>query len=452
LFYGWWEPEIAAHLTSESTDQVFAALWQCRFLGLLVGTSLLDYSVGRGLERLQTPGHRKLLLTVSLVINLGVLGFFKYSGFLVHSFSELLASLDLAVQVRTLDLVLPVGISFYTFQSMSYAIDVYRRELPATRNLLHFLSYVSFFPQLVAGPIERAKHLLPQFGRTVVITRAMLEEGIWLMIWGMFKKVVIADNLAPLAEMVYGGTEFSSISVALGTVAFALQIYCDFSGYSDIARGSARVLGFDIMWNFDVPYSATSLRDFWRRWHISLSTWLRDYLYVPLGGNRLGSGRTYLNLIITMLLGGLWHGAAWNFVLWGLWHGIGLAGQRFWSEHFGVPKSPSLSRRTVTWSATLIFVLYGWLLFRAGSFAKVVEMTSALVNFSSPPWASSFVLNLIFFATPLVLMELWQVRSKNRLVALSLPGWMKAGLQGLLLIGIVIFWERKGSSFIYFQF
>ena len=322
LFYGWWSPDKAEAIP---TNALLATLWHCRFLAILVATSLLDFSIALGLDKLATPRSRKWLLSASIAANLGVLGFFKYHDFFALSFSSLLSSLGIPLQARTLGLILPVGISFYTFQSMSYTIDVYRRELPATRNLVNFLAYVSFFPQLVAGPIERARHLLPQFAQTRVITLPMLEEGVWLMLWGMFKKVVLADNFAPLAEMVFGSSHFTSATVVLGTLAFGLQIYCDFSGYSDIARGTARVLGFDIMWNFNLPYSVASLREFWQRWHISLSTWLRDYLYIPLGGNRFGTTRTYLNLIITMLLGGLWHGAAWNFVLWGLWHGAGLA-------------------------------------------------------------------------------------------------------------------------------
>ncbi len=453
LFYGWWAPDPAAGSEAGPLPNVFlTSLWHCRFLALLFATSLLDYSVARGVDRLQTPRSRQLLLAVSIVANLGVLGFFKYADFFSGSVASLLAQCGIAIQARTLGLVLPVGISFYTFQSMSYAIDVYRRELPATRNLLHFLAYVSFFPQLVAGPIERARHLLPQFSRTVIITTGMLEEGVWLILWGFFKKVVVADNVAPLADLVYGGATYSAPTVVLGTLAFALQIYCDFSGYSDIARGTARVLGFDIMWNFDLPYAATSVRDFWRRWHISLSTWLRDYLYIPLGGNRLGPARAYTNLLVTMLLGGLWHGAAWNFVFWGLWHGAGLAAQRAWTGKRSAPAAHSKLRRAAGWIVTLLFVLYGWLLFRARSLDKIGDMTRALANFTSPPWTQSFFLNLVVFAAPLVLMEAWQVRSGNRLVALSLPGWARAALQGALLTAVVLFWENKGATFIYFNF
>jgi D-alanyl-lipoteichoic acid acyltransferase DltB (MBOAT superfamily) len=262
----------------------------------------------------------------------------------------------------------------------------------------------------------------------------------------LFKKVVVADNLAPLTELVYGDTHFSAPTVVLGTLAFAGQIYCDFSGYSDIARGTARVLGFDIIWNFNLPYAATNLREFWRRWHISLSTWLRDYLYVSLGGNRRGPRRTYVNLFLTMLLGGLWHGAAWNFVLWGLWHGGGLALQR------QISNSTIQISNPLRGLGTFLFVLYGWLLFRARSLGQIVDMTRALTDFTAPPWIQSFILNLVVFTAPLALMELWQVKTGNRLAALSLPIWAKTGLQGILLIAIVVFWERQEIPFIYFQF
>ncbi|MBK8001972.1 MAG: MBOAT family protein, partial [Verrucomicrobia bacterium] len=363
LFYGWWAPTTNA-AAEDSTNAIVTVIWHCRFLALLVATSLFDFFIAKKIDASDSPRHRKLLIAASMTANLSVLGYFKYADFLLQSATDALNALGLSIAPRTLGLVLPVGISFYTFQSMSYTIDVYRRELRATHSLKNFLAFVSFFPQLVAGPIERAKHLLPQFECTRTITLPMVQEGIWLMIWGMFKKVVLADNFAPLAEMVFGDKSFSAATVLLGTLAFGLQIYCDFSGYSDIARGTARVLGFDIMWNFHLPYSATSLREFWQRWHISLSTWLRDYLYVPLGGNRHGTTRTYINLTLTMLLGGLWHGAAWNFVLWGLWHGLGLAVTRSALANFRLP-------RPLAWLATMAFVFYGWLMFRAISFTQI---------------------------------------------------------------------------------
>jgi alginate O-acetyltransferase complex protein AlgI len=451
----------ARNLLIVGASYLFYGWWDWRFLGLLVFSSVFDYAVGLGLDRVQESGRRKALLVASIVCNLTILGFFKYYDFFVESFAGLLADLHVPFHPRTLHIILPVGISFYTFQSMSYALDVYRRTLPPTRNLIHFLAFVSFFPQLVAGPIERAAHLLPQFGETRRITRDMIEEGVWLILWGMFKKVVLADNFAPLADMVYQGSAFSAPAVLLGTLAFGLQIYCDFSGYSDIARGTARVLGFDIMFNFDLPYAATNLREFWRRWHISLSTWLRDYLYISLGGNRRGAGRTYVNLLLTMLLGGLWHGAAWNFVLWGAWHGAGLALHRAFSSRFKVRSSKfevlgssthAGPARWAAWFATFLFVFYGWLLFRARSFDQITAMTRALGDWTAPVWLGSYILNLVAFAAPLALMEIWQHRSNNLLAPLRMPRWARGLLEGGLLIAIVLFWEKDSTPFIYFQF
>jgi D-alanyl-lipoteichoic acid acyltransferase DltB (MBOAT superfamily) len=453
LFYGWWNPSgESTEFGSDGVAQLGAVLWRCRFLLLLVATSLMDFFVGTGLERLTFARHRRLLLCVSIVVNLGVLSWFKYYNFFAESFAALGRTVGLTMGTAPLQIVLPVGISFYTFQSMSYAIDVYRGNVRATRNWIEFLAFVSFFPQLVAGPIERAAHLLPQFGRTLVLTRAMLEEGVWLLIWGMFKKVVIADNLAPLVEMVYDGGTFTGPTVIAGTVAFALQIYCDFSGYSDIARGAARVVGFDIMWNFSLPYAAVNLREFWRRWHVSLSTWLRDYLYISLGGNRRGTMRTYLNLFVTMLLGGLWHGASWHFVVWGAWHGVGLMVHRSPLTHFQIPFLNARCRRGLAWLSTLLFVLYSWLLFRARSLEQVVNMTQALGNGDAPRWMGSFIIDLGAFATPLIAMECWMVRKNNLLAPLSLPTWAKALLQGTLLFAIAVYWQKDKISFIYFQF
>jgi alginate O-acetyltransferase complex protein AlgI len=433
----------ARNLLIVAGSYLFYGWWDYRFLGLLIFSSLWDYAVGLGITRHTDPRKRKIWLACSIVINLTILGFFKYFDFFVLSFAALTRELGLPYSAHTLGIILPVGISFYTFQAMSYTIDVYRREIPATRNLLNFLAYVSFFPQLVAGPIQRPGHLLPQFERTLTVTRPMIEEGVWLMIWGMFKKVFIADNLDPLVSMVYGSTSYSAAAVLLGTLAFAFQIYCDFSGYSDIARGAARILGFDIIWNFNLPYIATSVREFWRRWHISLSTWLRDYLYISLGGNRGSSARTYCNLFITMVLGGLWHGAAWNYVLWGMWHAGGLMINRA----FGRPLP-----RALAWAMTMAFVLYGWLLFRAKSLDQIIDMTRALGHFSAPAWLNGYLINLSVFVLPLVAMEVWQAKSRNLMVPLALRPWARAILQGFLLLGIILYWERNKTPFIYFQF
>jgi len=424
----------------------FYGAWDYRFLALLIGSSLFDFAVGLGLERLAHPARRKGLLLASLAVNLGILGFFKYWDFFAESFAQLLGALGVSAHPQTLGIILPVGISFYTFQSMSYAIDVYRREIPAARNLAHFLAYVAFFPQLVAGPIERARHLLPQFARTLVITRGMLAEGLWLCAWGMFKKVAVADNLAPLVEMAYGHPAPSAPLVILGTMAFALQIYGDFSGYSDIARGTARLLGFDIMMNFNLPLTAASLREFWQRWHISLSTWLRDYLYIPLGGNRLGASRTTVNLCLTMLLGGLWHGASWNFALWGAWHGMGLAAARRLSD--GSIKPWSLGR----WLGTTAFLLYGWMLFRAGSLSQVIELHRAFGFWAAPDWMGTYLLHLVVFSAPLIGMEAWLRRAGGVLAPLAWKPWLLGLAEGILLAAILLFWEKDKVPFIYFQF
>jgi alginate O-acetyltransferase complex protein AlgI len=421
---------------------VFYGAWDYRFLSLLIVSSLVDFYIGLRMDRSEREVSRKRLLAASIAVNLGILGFFKYCDFFIESFADLLRAAGLQPNLNSLGIILPVGISFYTFQTMSYTIDVYRRELRPTRKLVDFLAYVSFFPQLVAGPIERARHLLPQFAEKRVITFEMVREGIWLSLWGLFKKVVIADNLAPLVESTYGAPQPTGPLVLLGTIAFAFQIYCDFSGYSDIARGVARILGFDIMFNFNLPYTAASLREFWQRWHISLSTWLRDYLYIPLGGNRQGPVRTRVNLLVTMLLGGLWHGARWNFVLWGAWHGTALAHQHM--------RPPRRDWSLAGWVWTMLIVLYGWLLFRAESFGHIAVLHRSFALWPAPP--SGYLLTLVIFTLPLVGMELWQ-RVKNDLLApIRLPWPALALLQGTLLVGIVLFWTKPKVPFIYFQF
>ncbi|MBI5388030.1 MAG: MBOAT family protein [Verrucomicrobia bacterium] len=431
LFYGWWD-------------------W--RFLSLIFVSSVLDYGIGLALARTEDPRRRRIWLWLSVGCSLVILGFFKYYDFFVESLGALLAHWQIPFHPRLLGVILPVGISFYTFQSMSYVIDIYRRQMKPTPNLVNFLAYVAFFPQLVAGPIERASHLLPQFERTVTITRAMLEEGVWLVLWGMFKKVVVADNLAPLVEMVYGHMGATGPAVVLATLAFGVQIYCDFSGYSDMARGTARVLGFDIMVNFNLPYVAVNIREFWQRWHISLSTWLRDYLYIPLGGSQRGAARTYLNLLVTMLLGGLWHGAAGNFVLWGLWHGGGLMGHRLWTSSGQVRRGTAKWARGAAWLLTLLFVFYGWLLFRAGSWHEIAVMTRALADATVPPWIGSFALNLVAFTAPLIAVETWLHQTRDPLAPLALPVSRRILLQGTLLLAIALFWETRQQPFIYFQF
>lgn len=450
---------VRRHLTARNAlllaaSYVFYGWWDARFLLLLIASTLLDYFVGIGLAG--TPPDRKRrrawLLTASVAGNLGILGFFKYFGFFAASLAEALGAMGWSADLPTLQIVLPVGISFYTFQTMSYSLDIYRGQMKPTRDFLAFAAYVAFFPQLVAGPIERARHLLPQFESKRSITIDMLREGLWLGTWGLFKKVVLADNLAPLVDRVFENPQAAGPAVTLATIAFGLQIYCDFSGYSDMARGLAKLLGFNLVWNFSLPYFATSPREFWRRWHISLSTWLRDYVYIPLGGNRKGRRRTVINLLTTMSLGGLWHGAAWHFVAWGVWHGIGLAAQRAWPRRPNTSSSPSRPGAFFGWGATMAFVFLGWLLFRAESIAHVGVLIRSAVLAPWPDWTWSYSISLAMFSLPLLAVECWQARSADLLAPLKVRWPARALIQGGMLAAVILFWETDAAPFIYFQF
>jgi D-alanyl-lipoteichoic acid acyltransferase DltB (MBOAT superfamily) len=428
LFYGWWD---------------------YRFLVLLIGSSCLDYAASRLLVITNGIRPRKAIVGLSIAANLTLLGFFKYYDFFVSSLAGLLATWHIPFRVETLGIILPVGISFYTFQSVGYVVDVYRRQLQPSSSLLNYLAFASFFPQLVAGPIQRGGDFLPQIERLLQITSTHLVTGFWLVLWGLFKKVVVADNMAPLVRMVFDDPSSGGVMIVSGALAFAVQIYGDFSGYSDIALGLAALLGFELKPNFRYPYFATDLRDFWRRWHISLSTWLRDYLYISLGGNRLGSARTALNVLVTMLLGGLWHGPSWNFVFWGLWHGIGLIITGWWQRHRA--GRPPLSA-WLAMPATFTFVLGGWLLFCAGSVTGVDRLAAALTQSSVPAWFAHYWLSLVAFATPLFLVDLWQFRFGGAALVLSAPAWVRHTVQGVFLLAIVLFWEKRSVTFIYFQF
>ena len=446
----------------------FYGCWDYRFLGLIVVSTLVDYFCGlwfdvTELDRAQPPertGKDRLVLLASLVTNLGLLGFFKYYDFFVTSFADLLTGLGVGANLHTLNIILPVGISFYTFQTLSYTIDLYRGDVRTERSLLNFAVYVAFFPQLVAGPIERARRLLPQIAKTQPMTWERIWTGVHLMAWGMFKKVVIADNIALVADAVYGSDSPSGLWVAVGTYAFALQIYCDFSGYTDIARGAARVLGFDLMINFDLPYFAVNPSDFWRRWHISLSTWLRDYLYIPLGGNRFGVYRTYVNLMVTMILGGLWHGAAWNFVLWGLYHGSLLAVHRALQPVLQRWFSPKHALWVAVWFWVRVVVFFqftciGWLLFRAESLSQVFEMLTALAtDWSLYPVAVGPVHPLIVAGcfSLFGVVQLLQWLKQDVEFVMRWPAFARTLVYVAGILGFIWFGQFNGGAFIYFQF
>jgi alginate O-acetyltransferase complex protein AlgI len=333
--------------------------------------------VYRYLIGLPEDHRRRGAMIVSIIMQLIVLGFFKYFNFFVDSLVASLQAIGVSAEPRHIHVLLPVGISFYTFQSMSYAIDIYRREIKPTDRFFDFALFVSYFPQLVAGPIQRARNLLPQMSNPRILSFDQTTRGLFLILFGLFKKIGIADGVASTVDQAFVNPDASWGTVVVGTVCFAVQIYCDFSGYSDIARGVSKLFGVELMLNFDQPYFAKSPREFWQRWHISLSTWLSDYLYKPLGGNRGSMAFTCRNLMLTMLLGGLWHGAAWNYVLWGFYHGTILSAHRVMTRRWGAASNgPIVSAIKV--AAFGLVTLYGWLLVRAQSLAQVASFTQTL--------------------------------------------------------------------------
>ena len=439
---------------------VFYGWWDARFTLLLALSTGADFLLGRALGAMPRTdayqGRRKRLLLSSLAINLSILGFFKYFNFFSTSTTALLRSFGMNADALTINVILPVGISFYTFQTLSYTIDIYRGRLEPTRDPLAFAVFVAFFPQLVAGPIERASHFLPQLLRVRKVKAADIEAGTALLVLGYLKKLVVADNMGPIVDRVFAsGSNAVGLDVVLGVVAFALQIYGDFSGYSDIARGTARLMGFDLMVNFRLPYFAKSPSDFWRRWHISLSTWLRDYVYIPLGGNRSGRLNAYRNLTLTMWIGGLWHGAAWNYVLWGAYHGALLCVYRpFQSLSSTISRMPLAIRAATNltgWAIMLCFTLYGWLIFRTSDVAQIGHLTSA-TSLASTATSSTTAFQMLSYALPLILLEIAQYAGNDLLVIARLPVLLRGCVYGTFLIWITVFAARQPMEFIYFQF
>ena len=436
---------------------VFYAAWDWRFLGLLIGSTVIDYAVALYLGRTVHPRRRRQALWISLAFNFGVLGFFKYFGFFSDNLRWLLSGIGLDVSPPMLNVLLPIGISFYTFMTMSYVIDVYRRDIEPTTDLLDFAVFVAYFPHLVAGPILRASSLIPQIAGTRRPSRPQIQAGLWLVGWGLFKKVFVADNLGHIVDEVFApGRTPAGPEVLIGVYAFAFQIYGDFSGYSDIAIGISKLMGIDLNINFRFPYFVRSPQEFWRHWHISLSTWLRDYLYVPLGGNRKGNTRTYANLMITMLLGGLWHGAAWPFVIWGAYQGALLVAFRRAREVLrGSAWLPRLERpawRLLGWLVMFHLTCYGWLIFRAESAAQIGALTRRLFAGWSAPAAVPDFWPFVFYAAPLLAVHGWEAWKDDLRAVLQLPLIPRYAVYVALGYLTVLFGEFAGSQFIYFQF
>ncbi len=446
----------------------FYMCWRPEYIVLILASTLVDYFAGLGMGRTDDRKKRRKFLLMSLFANLGLLFTFKYFNFFADSLNHLFAAARVDVQMPALDVLLPVGISFYTFQTLSYTIDVYRGETQPEKNPLRFALYVAFFPQLVAGPIERSTRLLKQFYRKVSFSEERLRSGLLLILWGLFKKVVIADRLAIYVNEAYNHPgDYQGWPLILATYFFAFQIYCDFSGYSDIAIGSARILGFDLMENFRQPYFARSISEFWKRWHISLSTWFRDYLYIPLGGNRVVKWRWYYNLMVVFLVSGLWHGANWTFVVWGALHGFYLIFS-IWTqtwrakmrEWFGLSRRPRLE---ALWQTVVTFhlVLVAWVFFRANSLSDALLILNnmsqldfslqGLMDINIELGWGELMLVMLFIAG-MELVHVLQISGRLASLSLRMPQPLRLAVFYGLLLSIVFFGVFNHTEFIYFQF
>lgn len=457
----WIAPPAARRWILLAASYLFYAGWDWRFLGLILISTVVDYTVGRALGEQRTERARKTLLFTSVAVNLGILGFFKYGGFFVDSAAGLLARVGLEPNPALLQVVLPVGISFYTFQTISYTVDVYRGRLEPERDPATFALFVAYFPQLVAGPIERATNLLPQLrSPRPRPSSETVSSGLGLIVLGLVKKVVLADGVAPIVNRGFADTgSLGAVSAWATMIAFAIQVYGDFSGYTDIARGTSRLLGVELRVNFRQPYLSRNMTEYWRRWHVSLSTWLQTYLYIPLGGNRFGAWKTYRNLMITMVLGGLWHGAAWTYVTWGALHGVLLSLERASGVQSddsdrlpALRQWPAVAAAFAVWTLTLVP-------FRASSLGNAGEMVSAM--FSSPfgatsleAWAEVLMVGLALAAVLVIdvahrARPPWLERAIRR--PLAAPATTGV-LAGAATVGLILFSGSAPIPFIYFQF
>lgn len=439
---------------------VFYGWWDWRFLSLIIFSTIVDYLVGLRISNEENDFKRKILLWTSVGVNLGSLGFFKYYNFFLDSFITAFSLFGLEIKVNTLNVILPVGISFYTFQTLSYTIDIYKRKLEPTKDIIAFSAFVSFFPQLVAGPIERATNLLPQFKKKRKFDYSKAVDGMRQMLWGLFKKIVIADNCAEYADLIFNNSEvYSGSTLVFGAIFFAFQIYGDFSGYSDIAIGTSRLFGFDLTRNFNFPYFSRDIAEFWRRWHISLSTWFRDYLYVPLGGSRGGTWIKVRNTFIIFTVSGFWHGANWTFVIWGALNAIYFLPLLLTNNNRNnletvakgklIPSLKEFSSMLSTFGLTV----FAWIFFRAENITHAFQYIRGMCSYSifSPPEVfPKAVLILIFL---FVLTE-WFNRNKQNVLqfgSTKTPTIIRWGIYFTLCF-LIAFYFGKGSTFIYFQF
>lgn len=438
---------------------IFYGYWDWRFCFLLMLSTVVDYFVGKEIHKCQIHKKRKALLLISLFVNLGILAIFKYFNFFIESFEQIISLFGSKLDFIHLKIILPVGISFYTFQTLSYTIDIYKKKLSPTNDFISFALFVSFFPQLVAGPIERAKNLLPQLYSKLQPTKEQLQQGTVLIVVGLFRKVVIGDTSGRFVDHIFAQPElYFSVELLFGLILFSIQIYADFSGYSHIARGTAKLLGIELMKNFEQPYFSKNITEFWRRWHISLSTWLRDYLYIPLGGNRKGLPRTYINLMVTMLLGGLWHGASWNFVIWGGLHGIYLIVDKLLKQ-YNVSLINTIIKQTTFYKLvcrlfTYLLILFTWLFFRSQSWETTQTIFSQIKQFQFSSYTYEMFRILGGFVILILIFDYFEYRTKNHCFLLQIKnkGIVAGILSALLLTTLAFMFYKEPLPFIYFQF
>lgn len=439
----------------------FYACWDWRFLFLLIFSTLLDYFTGLQMDRYSDQKKKRFWFWLSVIINLGFLGIFKYYNFFAHSFADLLGSFGMKVDVATIEVILPVGISFYTFHGLSYVIDIYKGRIKAERNFVDYSLFVSYFPLLVAGPIERATHLLPQLKVTRKFDTEHAIRGVEQMIWGFFKKVVIADNMALIVNQVYGASgAYDGVSLLIASVAFSFQIYCDFSGYSDIAIGCSKILGIDLLQNFNFPYLSRNIAEFWRRWHISLSSWFRDYLYIPLGGSKVSLLLSIRNVFAIFLVSGFWHGANFTFIIWGAIHALLFipsfltnSNRKFKADLVfpgsAFPKPTDLLRIGVTF----FFATLAWVFFRAESVTQAFSILGKIFTFHPGKRLAienNELIGYVFAFGAFFLVSAWWLYLRNNLVQTT--RFRQIAIASVLLILIALFGQFSHQSFIYFQF
>jgi D-alanyl-lipoteichoic acid acyltransferase DltB (MBOAT superfamily) len=448
-----------------AASYVFYAWWDWRFLSLIVFSTVVDFTVGKALKKEDRPFQRKVLLWVSILVNLGFLGFFKYYNFFLDNFKAAFLFFGYEIQGESLNIILPVGISFYTFQTLSYTIDVYRRKLTPTNNFIAFSAFVSFFPQLVAGPIERATNLLPQFYKKRQFDYAQAVDGMRQILWGLFKKIVIADNCAIFANQIFSqSAELNGSTLVLGALFFTFQIYGDFSGYSDIAIGTSRLFGFNLKQNFAFPYFSRDIAEFWRRWHISLSTWFRDYLYIPLGGSRGSTKKTLRNIFIIFIVSGFWHGANWTFLAWGALNAVYFLplflthSNRLNLDTVAAGKPLPSLRESFFMLVTFAFTVLAWIFFRAENITHAFSYISNMFSFSifqmpkfegMPKAFATIILILLFLGIE------WNGRTSQFAIENMVKYWSKPirwFFYAFIIFLIGVFMPTAESPFIYFQF